>query len=142
MLDKSGCVHIPPLYEEGTAKIFWESVDGADGYELDMHFDEDFEAASHGLAWSDVDISNADWETLQNADMTWEAFQNLPAQGRSWRSWEFENASWQEFEENKMTERQWFFARFLRENRDALYTESKYKQLYAALEERLREFED
>lgn len=93
MLAKPTCLHIPNLYEESTAFVNWESVDGAEGYELDLHFNEDFKAGSLGKTWSDIDETNLSWIAIENLGMTWGQIENLPAQGLSWRSIEYHNLS-------------------------------------------------
>lgn len=94
MVTKTTCLHIPPLYEEGAARIMWESSDGADGYELDVHYDEDFETASIGKTWSDIENAGLSAAEIEALNSTWEQIAKLPAQGLSWRNIEFRSPAW------------------------------------------------
>ena len=103
MLAKTTCLHIPPLYEEGTARIMWESSDGADGYELDVHYDEDFETASTGKTWSDIENAGISAAEIEALDLTWEQIAKLPAQGLNWRNIEFRSPAWSAIDTSNMS---------------------------------------
>jgi len=103
MLAKTTCLHIPPLYEEGTARILWESSDDADGYELDVHYDEDFETASTGKTWSDIKNAELSAAEIEALDLTWKQIAKLPAQGLRWRNIEFYNPTWEQIKASNMT---------------------------------------
>jgi len=98
MLRKPACLHIPALREDDTARIMWESVEEAQGYELDVHFDEDFKAASTGRRWSDVDMSGHDWSEINYSGLSWGEIESLPSQGLRWRNIEFHNRAWAEID--------------------------------------------
>ena len=103
MLARTTCLHIPPLYEEGTARIMWESSDGAGGYELDVHYDEDFETASTGKTWSDIENARLSAAEIEALDLTWEQIAKLPAQGPRWRNIEFHNPTWGTIDASNMS---------------------------------------
>lgn len=96
MMTKPTCIHISTLHEESTVHIVWESVAGADEYELDAHYDDDFGIASTGKAWADIDISGLSTADIEALNLTWERIAKLPAQGKSWRNIEFHSPSWNE----------------------------------------------
>lgn len=106
MLTKVTCLHIPPLYEEGSARIMWESTDGADGYELDVHYDEDFEAASIGKTWGDIDISGHSVSEIEAMNLTWEQIAKLSAHGFSWRNIGFHNPAWSDIDASQLSWKQ------------------------------------
>jgi hypothetical protein len=103
MLTRPSCLHIPPLYEEGAARILWESVEGAGGYELDLHYDEDFSAGSTGRTWSDIDMSRVSWAEADALQRTWDQLESLPAQGLSWGNIGFRAPSWDEIDAGNLT---------------------------------------
>jgi len=105
-MNKPTCIHVPPLHEESTGRISWESVDDADHYELDCHYNADFETASHGLTWADIDESGGSWAGAQGVPLFWEEFAQLPARGLSWRNIAFEDLSWQQLEQKDLTWRE------------------------------------
>ena len=80
-LARPTCLHIPPLYEESTAKIMWESVDGAERYELDSHFNETFEdAPASGLSWRAIEFRGSTWGAINVNGVSWSMFLTLPAE--------------------------------------------------------------
>ena len=94
MLARPTCLHIPALYEEGTARIMWESVDDAQWYELDAHFNETFADALIGKSWSDIYMAGRDWSEIAAGGTSWEDIRSFPATGLRWRNIEFRNRSW------------------------------------------------
>ncbi|WRS28608.1 cohesin domain-containing protein [Oscillospiraceae bacterium MB08-C2-2] len=102
MLTRPTCLHIPDLYEESMARISWESVEDAEGYELDIHYDEDFEAALIGKTWADMDEAGLTWIQIDAQGLTWAQIEKLPAQGLSWRNIEYHNRSWAEIEQKNL----------------------------------------
>jgi len=80
MLSKPTCLHIPPLYEGSTAQIVWGAVDGAQGYELDVNFDEYFSSASSGKTWTDIDMSERNWSEIEAIGLSWGEFESLHEQ--------------------------------------------------------------
>ncbi|WRS27293.1 hypothetical protein U6B65_13320 [Oscillospiraceae bacterium MB08-C2-2] len=103
MLARPTCLRIPDLYEESMACISWESVDGAEGYELDIHYDEDFEAASIGKTWGDMDEAGLTWMQIDVQGLTWAQIEKLPAQGLTWQNIEYHNLSWAEIEQKNLS---------------------------------------
>ena len=100
---KPTCLHIPTLYEEATATLSWESVDNADGYELDCVFDETFEQASEGRSWTALDAAGKTWVQMDAEDLTWSAFEALVAQGLAWQTIECDDLTWSEMEAKDLT---------------------------------------
>lgn len=92
------CLHIPALYEEGAARISWESVEGAVRYELDCVFDGTFEQAKTGRSWTALEAARQSWAEIEGIAYTWEDLEGLPALGLAWQNLEFENLSWEEWE--------------------------------------------
>ena len=100
---KPTCLHIPTLYEGAAATISWESVDNANGYELDCVFDETFEQASEGRSWIALDAAGKTWPQVEAEDLTWHAFEALAAQGLAWQTIESDDLTWAAWEQQDLT---------------------------------------
>lgn len=109
MLAKPTCLHLPPLYEEGTAHLFWEEVAVAEQYELDGHFGEDFHTALTGKTWKDLRESQKSWDEIEQGTRSWEEIEALPAQGLSWRYLEFLDHSWEEIKDKGVSWQELWF---------------------------------
>ncbi len=103
MPTKPTCLHIPALYEEGTARITWEQVEDVEGYELDCHFDQDFQSALTGKTWGNIQQSTIDWSAMDQQELTWSDFESLPATGISWSYFDFLALGWEAMENHEMT---------------------------------------
>ena len=91
---KPTCLHIPRLREGHPARIAWESVEGAQGYQLDMHFDETFDAASTGKTWSNINTADRNWSQIGASSLTWEQIETLGTRGLRWKNIEFRSKDW------------------------------------------------
>lgn len=90
---------IPTLYEESTATVSWENTPDGEHYDLDISFNEDFDTASHGKTWSDLELADWDWARQEDSSAhTWSELKTLPAQGLTWSNLEFLIQSWEQLE--------------------------------------------
>lgn len=86
---------VPPLYEESTAGVSWENLSDAARYQLEMVFNQDFDAAGRGKSWSDTELADWQWADQEEpGGLTWQDFETLPAQGLMWRNLEFRDKTW------------------------------------------------
>lgn len=95
MLEKPSCLHVPPLYEEALAQLYWEEVDNADGYELDRSFDEDFISALSGFTWQNIQDYGLAWQGLEQRDRSWKDLAELPTKGPTWENLSLLDHDWQ-----------------------------------------------
>lgn len=105
---KPGYLLVPPLYEEGTATVSWENTPDANRYELDISFNEHYDSAGRGKAWSDMELCDWVWsDQSDSSGFTWKQMEELPAQGLFWRNLEFMDRTWEEWESDPAITWKW-----------------------------------
>lgn len=73
-------LNIPVLYAGNTALITWDSVDGADGYELQRRFDRVFDDDQPGYTWSDIEAAFPTWDDFEAGIPSWDFLEeSIPA---------------------------------------------------------------
>lgn len=107
MATKPGYMLVHTLYEESGANVSWENTADAQ-YQLDIVYNEDFDKASSGKRWSDIDLYSWSWndQTGQNG-ISWSEIETLPAQGLMWRNIEFKDKTWEQWDLDKEATWQW-----------------------------------
>lgn len=96
-MEKPGCLHIPPLYQDDEAFLFWHAMDGAAAYRLECAVDGDFETAQTGLEWGRFDDAGKSWDVLDNTT-SWDEIDVWDNRGRTWSAFESDGLSWDEMD--------------------------------------------
>ena len=101
-VDMPVCLHIPRLYEEQAAFVFWESVVGAVKYGLECSVNETIEEALLGLDWGGINERERTWQQIDDR-LTWGEIAALPAEKRTWMHIESRGLSLDNFEALSLT---------------------------------------
>lgn len=98
MADRPDCLHVPVLYMENGAFLFWGEAEEATVYQLEASFDCGFEEASIGLSWEISDARDRAWIELDTdpALPDWQAIERQPAAGLNWYNLEYASMTWAE----------------------------------------------